>query len=179
MARAVAHALSRHSTQAFGLMGNGNAHFIDELAAAGIAFTEVRHEVATVASADAYTRVSGRIAIATATYGAGYTNTLTALAEAAQARTPMIVVAGDAPTTGVRPWDVDQEMMAAAMGVRTVSRSLDDLDATVDRAVASAQRSRRPIVLAIPYDLVTVPVVERELEQESAGIDLNDPEVIR
>lgn len=160
-------------------MGNGNAHFIDELAAAGIALTEVRHEVATVASADAYTRVSGRIAIATATYGAGYTNMLTALAEAAQARTPMLVVVGDAPTTGARPWDVDQEMMAAAMGVRTIALSLDDLDATVDRAVASAQRSRRPIVLAIPYDLATVPVVERELEPEPAGIDLNDPEVIR
>jgi len=173
--RALAHALARHSTHAFGLMGNGNAHFIDELPAAGISLTQVRHEAATVASADAYTRISGRLAIATATYGAGFTNTLTALAEAAQARTPMLVVVGDAPTTGARPWDVDQEMLAAAMGVRTITLALDDLDATVDRAVASAQRSRRPIVLAIPYDLVTAEIIE----PEPLGIDLNDPEVIR
>ncbi len=175
--RALARALARHSTQAFGLMGNGNAHLIDALPEAGISLTPVRHETATVASADAYTRVSGRLAIATTTYGAGYTNALTALAEAAQARTPMLVVAGDAPTSGSRPWDVDQEMMAAAMGVRTVQLSPDDLDETVDRAAASAWRSRRPIVLAIPYDLVNASILEPE--PEPIGIDLDDPEVIR
>lgn len=172
--RALAHALARHASQSFGLMGNGNAHFIDELAAAGIAFTSVRHEAATVASADAYSRVSQSLAIATTTYGAGFTNMLTALAEAAQARTPMLVVVGDAPTTGVRSWDIDQEMMAAALGVRTIALTLDDLDETVDRAAASALRRRRPIVLSIPYDLVATPVIEA-----ATGIDLNDPSVIR
>ena len=175
--RALAHALARHSTQAFGLMGNGNAHFIDELPAAGIALTTVRHEAATVAAADAYARVSHRLAIATTTYGPGFTNALTALAEAAQARTPLILVAGDAPTSGTRPSDVDQEMLAAAMGVRTVTLSLRDLDETVDRAVASVQRLRRPLVLAIPHDLVAAPVASGNAEPEF--IDLDDPEVMR
>ena len=177
LARALAHAVARHADRAFGLMGNGNAFFIDALASAGVALTEVRHEVAAVASADAYTRVTGRLAIATTTYGAGFTNLLTALAEAAQARTPMLVVVGDEPTTGARPWGVDQEMMAAAMGVRTIPLSPDDLDETIDRAAASARRSRKPVVLAIPYDLAEVPVVDPE--PEPVGIDLNDPAVTR
>lgn len=177
LARALAHAVARHANQAFGLMGNGNAFFIDALPEAGITLTEVRHEAAAVASADAFTRITGRIAVATATYGAGYTNMLTALAEAAQARTPMLVVVGDEPTTGRRPWGVDQEMMAAAMGVRTIALSPDDLDETVDRAASSAIRSRRPIVLAIPYDLVQAQVLDPLAEPES--IDLNDPALIR
>ncbi len=183
---ALAEALARHADQAFGLMGNGNAHLIDRFPGAGIRLTEVRHEAGTVAAADAYTRVSGRIAIATATYGAGFTNTLTALAEAAQARTPMLVVVGDAPTTGARPWDVDQEMLAAAVGVRTVALAPGRIDEQVDRAAGAALRLRRPVVLAIPYDLAAAPEPSNAESRSSgdrgsgdAGIDLSDPGVTR
>ncbi|WIM73473.1 thiamine pyrophosphate-binding protein [Corynebacterium suedekumii] len=69
-------------------MGNGNAWLIDALPTAGIAVVPVRHEAATVAAADAYGRASRRLAVATTTYGPGFTNALTPLAEAALARTP-------------------------------------------------------------------------------------------
>ena len=52
LAEALAAALLRHADHAFALMGNGNAHLIDALVKAGMPLTEVRHEVATVASAD-------------------------------------------------------------------------------------------------------------------------------
>lgn len=178
LAGALATALFRHADYAFGLMGNGNAHLIDSLTQLGMPFSEVRHEVATVASADAYARITGKLAIATATYGAGYTNTLTALAEAAQARTPLLLVVGDAPSTGLRPWDIDQEMAAAALGVRTYSVSAVDVDEIVDRAAAAALRRRCPVVIALPYDLVTaeVPAQVRTTEQH---IDLNDPRTMQ
>lgn len=179
-AQALAVALHRHSQQAFGLMGNGNAHLIDALTKVGVPVTAVRHEAATVASADAYTRISGRLAIATATYGAGFTNTLTALAEAAQARTPLLLVVGDAPTTGTRPWDIDQEMAAAALGVRTYTLNPRDVDGIVDRAASVALRHRRPIVLAIPYDVVTTPIVDAVTPETSEQhIDLDDPSTMR
>ncbi len=153
----LAAALARRATHAFALMGNGNAHLMEGLRAASLPITTVRHEAATVASADAYHRVGGGLAIASTTYGAGFTNTLTALAESAQARIPMLVVVGDAPTGGPRPWDVDQELLAAAVGVRTLTVSPEGIDALVDRAADSALRTRRPVVLAIPYDLTTAP----------------------
>ncbi len=175
----LATALARHADRSFGLMGNGNAHLIQSLSELGVPYTAVRHEAGTVAAADAYTRVSGRLAIATTTYGAGFTNTLTALAEAAQARTPMLVVVGDAPSDGPRPWDVDQEMLAAALGVRTHMLSVAGIERTVDRAVSYAQRVRRPVVIAIPYDLVTEPTVQPAVASaEPQGIDLNDPAVL-
>ncbi|QZY51709.1 thiamine pyrophosphate-binding protein [Leucobacter tenebrionis] len=185
LTHALATALAKHADHSFGLMGNGNAHLIEHLAQVGVPYTAVRHEAGTVAAADAYTRVSGRLAIATTTYGAGFTNTLTALAEAAQARTPMLVVVGDAPSAGPRPWDVDQEMLAAALGVRTHMLSVTNIERTVDRAVAYAHRVRRPVVLGIPYDLVSAPAVASQAGREgagsgsgSAGIDLNDPAVL-
>ena len=184
LARALATALAPHSGVMFGLMGNGNAHLIEQLADLGVKYVAVRHEAGTVAAADAYTRVSGRLAIATTTYGAGFTNTLTALAEAAQARTPMLVVVGDAPSTGPRPWDVDQEMLAAALGIRTHTLSVTNISRTVERAATYAQRVRRPVVLAIPYDLVTAEIAGAEApgaaapSTEAQGIDLDDPAVL-
>ena len=162
LARALAASIAGHVDDCFGLMGNGNAHLIDGLLQESVRYHAVRHEAATVASADAYYRASGRLAAATATYGAGYTNTITALAEAAQARVPVLVVVGDAPTAGLRPWDVDQRAIADAVGVPTITLSADDIAGTVDTAVNRALHERRPVVLAIPYDLVSAPVVQRE-----------------
>ena len=179
LTRALARALAEHATACFGLMGNGNAHLIEDLTAEGVSYTAVRHEAGTVAAADAYTRVSGNIAIATTTYGAGFTNTLTALAEAAQAHTPMLVVVGDAPSSGARPWDVDQEMLAAALGVRTHALSVTNIERTVERAVSYATRVRRPVVLGIPYDIVSAPAVAPVAPApKPEGIDLNDPAVL-
>ena len=180
LSQILAKTLAEYSTQAFALMGNGNAHLINELAHNGVAITTVRHEAGTVAAADAFSRVSGKLAIATATYGAGFTNTLTALAEAAQARTPMLVVVGDAPSTGPRPWDVDQEMLAAALGVRTHTLSVTNIERTVERAVAHADMMRRPVVIAVPYDIVSAPAVPEPpkpepVAAEEESIDLSDP----
>lgn len=87
--------LAKHVDHVFGVMGNGNAYFIDAIEQMmDMQFTAVRHEAAAVVSADAYYRASGQLAAATATYGAGFTNTLTALAEAVQARIPLVLVVG-------------------------------------------------------------------------------------
>lgn len=157
ISQAVAEALHRHSDHVFGLMGNGNAHLIEGFGRIGMRMTEVRHEAGAVAAADAYTRVSGKIAVATTPYGAGFSNTVTALAEAAQARTPMLVVVGDEPTTGPRPWGIDQAQLAAAVGVRTIVIDPQRLDAQVDAAVSEAWATRQPVVIAIPYDLAAAP----------------------
>lgn len=172
LTQVLASTLAPHVAHAFGLMGNGNAHFIDALCKEGVELTEVRHEAATVASADAFTRISKQLAIATTTYGAGFTNTLTALAEAAQARTPMLLVVGDEPTTGPRPWGIDQELAAAAVGVRTYVVPIDDIEHTALKAVRKTLQQRKPVVLAIPYNQVKAEV---PAEPE---ISLTDPATI-
>ncbi|GAA1659451.1 acetolactate synthase I/II/III large subunit [Citricoccus zhacaiensis] len=165
--QAVARVIRENTEVLFGLMGNGNAHLISELTSTGFPLVTVRHEAGAVAAADAYHRASGRVGVATVTYGAGFTNTLTALSEAALARIPLVLIVGDAPTTGPRYFDVDQAGMAAAAGVETVRLGADDPAAQARRAFADAASGRRPVVVAIPYDLVEVPV-----QQPAAALDL-------
>ncbi|MFX4271722.1 thiamine pyrophosphate-binding protein [Propionibacteriaceae bacterium Y1685] len=150
----VAITLARHVDHVFGVMGNGNAWFLDALERQTSAtFTALRHEAGAVVAADTHHRASGRLAAATTTYGAGFTNTLTALAEAVQAHVPLILVVGDEPTSGPRPWDVDQIALASAVGARTYTVGHADAAATTVIAVEHALTYRVPTVLAIPYDV--------------------------
>ncbi|KAA9089721.1 thiamine pyrophosphate-binding protein [Microbacterium radiodurans] len=150
----VAASLSPHIRHVFGVMGNGNAHLLDAIERGGdVTFTAMRHEAGGVVAADAHYRAGGGIAAATATYGAGFTNTLTALAEAAQARVPLVLVVGDEPTSGPRPWDVDQIALASAVGARTYTVGRADAAATTAIAIEHALSFSVPVVLAIPYDV--------------------------
>lgn len=152
----VAATLAQHIDHVFGVMGNGNAHFLDALErSTDVAFTAVRHEAGGVVAADAYHRAGGGLAAATATYGAGFTNTLTALAEAVQAHVPLVLVVGDEPTSGPRPWGVDQIALASAVGARTYTVGRTDAAATTIIAIEHALTYRVPTVLAIPYDVAT------------------------
>ncbi|MCP2032246.1 thiamine pyrophosphate-dependent acetolactate synthase large subunit-like protein [Okibacterium sp. HSC-33S16] len=159
----IADALAPSIAHAFGLMGNGNAHFIDALSETSVPYTAVRHEVAAVAAADAFYRASARLALATTTYGAGFTNTITALAESVQAGIPLVLFVGDAPTSGARPWDIDQRMLAASVGARTFSMSETDAGQVAIAAVNFALAHRTPVVLALPYDLTTADSLNDEL----------------
>jgi acetolactate synthase-1/2/3 large subunit len=153
----VALTLAHHIDHVFGVMGNGNAYVLDALErSTAVSFTAVRHEVGGVVAADAYHRASGRLAAATATYGAGFTNTLTALAEAVQAHVPLVLVVGDEPTSGPRPWDVDQIALASAVGARTYTVGRTDAAATTIIAIEHALTYRVPTVLAVPYDVASV-----------------------
>ncbi|HWI31724.1 MAG TPA: thiamine pyrophosphate-binding protein [Microbacterium sp.] len=153
----VAATLARHIDHVFGVMGNGNAYFLDALErSTGVGYTALRHEAGGVVAADAYHRAGGGLAAATATYGAGFTNTLTALAEAVQAHVPLVLVVGDEPTSGPRPWDVDQIALASAVGARTYTVGRADAAATTVIAIEHALTYRVPTVLAIPYDVAAL-----------------------
>lgn len=155
----VALTLSAHIDHVFGVMGNGNAYFLDALERqTDTTYTAVRHEAGAVVAADAHYRAGGGLAAATATYGAGFTNTLTALAEAVQAHTPLLLVVGDEPTSGPRPWGVDQIALASAVGARTYTVGRADAAATTVIAIEHALTYRVPTVLAIPYDVARVDV---------------------
>jgi thiamine pyrophosphate-dependent acetolactate synthase large subunit-like protein len=153
----VADVLAERAGHLFGLMGNGNAHLISRLTRRGFPVTSARHEAATVAMADAYHRATGSIAAATTTYGAGFTNAYTTLAEARMARIPLVLVVGDAPSTGPRPFDVDQAKAAEAAGVVTLVAGPGNAAAITHRAFDLALQSVQPVIVAIPYDLATAP----------------------
>lgn len=159
----VAQVLSSYLSDVFGVMGNGNVYFLDAAEKEGLHFTAVRHEGAAIAAADAYYRASGRLAAGTTTYGPGYTNALTALAEAVKAQIPVVLVTGDAPSSGARPWDVDQAAIAAGLGAATFTVTREAAGSITQEAVEYALARRTAVVLAIPYDLGALEAAEEEL----------------
>lgn len=154
---AVAESLGRLGVEeAFGLVGSGNFHLIDRMTRhCGIVYHASRHESAAIAMADGYARVSGKLGVCTVHQGPGVTNTLTALAEAVKARTPLLLLAGDVATMAMyQNLDVDQDAVVASVGAG-VDRIRDANTAAEDivRAVRRAENERRPIVVSIPIDV--------------------------
>lgn len=169
-------ALLPATSEVFGVMGNGNAHFLDAvMASPTLHYTAVRHEAGAIAAADAYFRASGRLAVATTTYGAGFTNALTPLAEAVQADIPLVLVVGDAPTAGMRPWDVDQIQLAKGLGATTFTVSGTRPQAVTTAAIEHALRYREPVVLAIPYDLAALEAADEDIAVSGAPQPLHEP----
>lgn len=165
----VAQVLSSYLSDVFGVMGNGNVYFLDAAEKLGLRFSPVRHEGAAIAAADAYYRTSGRLAAGTTTYGPGYTNALTALAEAVQAQIPVVLVTGDAPSSGARPQDVDQAAIAAGLGAATFTVTRDAAGSITRQAVEYALTKRTAVVIAIPYDLAALEAADEELPEPKAA----------
>lgn len=161
---------------AFGVVGGGNILAVAGLTGAGVRYISARHEGAAVAMADAYHRVTGRATVCTTSHGAGFTNALTALAEAARHGSGVLLLCGDAPLRGRRRHDVDQTALAASVGAR-VFRIVSAASAAETAAAAlRAANAGGPCVLCLPNDLVTADASETASTERSALIqaDLAD-----
>lgn len=174
----VASVVTEHSEVVFSLMGNGNAHLISALTSGGHRVVNVRHEAATVIAAEGYHLSTGRIPTASTTYGAGFSNMLTSLAEARLARVPMVIIVGAEPTTGPRAIDFDQTAVASGFHVLTLRVSTDDAAAVTRSAYTIAARDRVPVIVALPYDIIATPVSE-PIEAHGIGSLLPPSSVLR
>jgi len=141
--------------QVFGVVGSGNFVVTRALMQSGARFVAARHETAAVSMADAWARVTGEVGVATVHQGPGFTNALTALAEAAKSRTPLLLLAGDTSAAAVRSnFRVDQAAIAAAVGavperIHTAASASRD----VVRAFRRAALERRTVALMLPLDV--------------------------
>ena len=89
--------VANHVTRVFGLQGGHIQPLWHELARRGVQIVDVRHEAAAVHMAQAHAELTGRPGVAMVTAGPGVTNTVTAVANASIARTPLLVFGGCAP----------------------------------------------------------------------------------
>jgi thiamine pyrophosphate-dependent acetolactate synthase large subunit-like protein len=119
--------------------------------------------------ADAFARITGRVPAVSVHQGPGLTNLVTGLAEAAKARTPLLVLAGDTAGAAVRSnFRIDQAGLAASVGA-IVERIHSPASATADaaRAYHRARAERRPVLLNLPLDVQAAPApADSELRPE-------------
>ena len=95
----MAHCLQQEGvTKVFGQCGHTNYALIDACHKLGIEYISFRHEQQAAHAADAYYRVSHKLAVLNVHLSPGLTNALTGVATAAADSTPMIVITGNTPS---------------------------------------------------------------------------------
>jgi len=174
----IAHCLQKEGvTKVFGQCGHTNYGLIDSCDRLGIEYVSFRHEQQAVHAADAYYRVSGKLAVVNVHLSPGLTNALTGVATAAADGTPMVVFSGNTPAYhNAREAHQQIRLHAdASQGdmFRPVCKRVwrvDDaklLPDVVPRALNLAQTGRSGAVLIdVPMDVFSEPV-EAEVETSS------------
>ena len=150
--RAVASAGVGH---AFGVVGSGNFHMTNALINAGVGFTQTRHEMGAACAADAYSRLTGRVAVVSVHQGGGYLNSLTGVLEGVKAHSRVLVLAGAvARGDAGSNFALDQVRAFEAVGGLAI-RVQSARDAVKDAvsAVAAAATRRIPVLLDVPVDI--------------------------
>lgn len=85
-------------TKVFGQCGHTNYALIDACHRLGIEYVSFRHEQMAAHAADAYYRLSHKLAVLNVHLSPGLTNALTGVATAAADSTPMLVITGNTPS---------------------------------------------------------------------------------
>jgi acetolactate synthase I/II/III large subunit len=145
-------------SEIFTLVGDHLNDVLAEAAAAGLRIVDMRHESGVTHAADAWARLHRKPAVALVTGGPGHTNSITGIATANLAGSPVIAVSGSRATTmadrqGFQ--DIDQVSMTRPI----VKWAAEPPNATqipfyLRRAWSEANSGRRGAVhLTIPVDL--------------------------
>jgi len=137
----------------FTVMGDGNLDFLDALARRGVRLVHARHEQGAVAMADGYARASGTPGVCSVTHGAGLTQTATSLHTARAYGSPVLLLAGDAPTAGpARTGAFDQ--LAFGRLIAGAAWTLQSPGGAAAALAAVGERLRDgPAVLNLPTDV--------------------------
>ncbi|MBV8110986.1 MAG: thiamine pyrophosphate-binding protein, partial [Hyphomicrobiales bacterium] len=94
----VARALKAEGIKAVFMLPSGHTmDMINGCVDEGISIIDVRHEQAAAHAADAWTRLTGVPGCAIVAAGPGVTDTVTGVANAWRAQTPMLVIGGQGP----------------------------------------------------------------------------------
>ncbi|MBZ5728627.1 MAG: thiamine pyrophosphate-binding protein [Acidobacteriia bacterium] len=143
----------------FTLVGDHLNEVLREAARAGMRIVDMRHESGVTHAADAWARIHRKPALALVTGGPGHTNSLTGIATAHLAGSPLIAVSGSRPNTLAHRQafqDIDQVAMARPV----VKWAAEPPDAAqipwyLERAYAIANSGRRGAVhLTIPVNVL-------------------------
>jgi acetolactate synthase-1/2/3 large subunit len=151
---------------AFGLHGGHLDSLLRGCRRAGIRLVDTRHEAAAVNAADGYARVTGRVGLALATAGAGFSNAIAGLGPPYVDRSPVLLITSspplrDAETNALQGF-VDQVAMAVPVAKWahrvTVGEEIPRLIGLALRTALAGPPG--PVVLDIPVDVLFTPVDE-------------------
>jgi len=158
----------------FTLCGGHISPILTGCKARGIRVIDTRHEATAVFAADAVARLTGQPGVAAVTAGPGLTNTITAVKNAQIAQSPVLLLAGAAPTLlkgrGALQ-DIDQlALIRPHVKWATTARRVTDLVPALERALREAQNGvPGPVFVECPIDLLYDEATVRRLYDAGSG----------
>ncbi len=144
----------------FGFMGEDTAALTTELALLGLPYYACRHESAAVGMADGHSWATGRLGICMVTRGPGLLNAVNAARTAVRGGRRVLLVAGDAVSTGDWTHDykyIDQAPVARSVGLAYFSAASAEAVIPALGEAAAEARTGRPAMLAIAADVLNGP----------------------
>jgi acetolactate synthase-1/2/3 large subunit len=146
-------------TAIYTLCGGHIAPIYDGCMTHGIDIIDFRHEQAAAHAADAHARLTRGIGVCVVTAGPGVTDAVTGVANAYQARSPLLLIGGAAPLA-TRGMGALQEMPQTEM-FRTFTKASFTIERTEDipERLADAYRTALtgrpgPVFVEIPFDVL-------------------------
>lgn len=170
----------------FTLVGDHLNEVLAVAAQEGLDILDMRHESGVTHAADAWARITRQPALSLVTGGPGHTNSLTGIATASLAASPLITVSGARATTVADRQafqDINQLDMARPV-VKWAAQppSAAQIPFYLGRAYAEANSGRKgPVHLTIPVDLFTgkaetpaaVPMMPADLQPQPSSRDVD------
>jgi acetolactate synthase-1/2/3 large subunit len=160
------------TTAVFGMMGDANMYWMNELDKLGVRQFEVRHEGGGLAMADGWARTDGNPGVCTTTSGPGVAQLATTLLVAARARTPMVAFVGEAPMgddSYVQRLDQKRFAEACEAGFVHLTKA-DTAYEAVQTAFYRARTESRPIMLSAPMNIQQQAFDDDEEYEPSASL---------
>ncbi len=156
---------ARGVDRVFGLQGGHIQPIWDWLPRLGIRIIDVRDEGAAVHMAHAHAELTGGLGVAMATAGPGVTNTVTAIANAALARAPVLLIGGctTRPQANMGPLqdiphvDILRPVTRLSRTARVPEQVVRELDEAVARAMGDLGEPG-PVYVEIPTDVLRLRV---------------------
>ena len=139
----------------FGVMGDANmCHIATLIQTEGVRYVSSVDEGGAVSMADGFSRLSGKVGVASITHGPAVTNAITAMVEAVRAGSRLLVISADTPGERNHWQRLNLEHVAALTGadywrVLQTEFIADDIAMVLARVAATG----RPLLLDVPIDL--------------------------
>lgn len=171
----------------FGLVGGHIYTLFDGCVDVGIRVIDVRHEAAAAHMAEGLALVTGRPGVAVVTAGPGFTNSLTGVANATVANSPMILISGHSPLGGFDTGTLqDLNQIDIIRPLTKLSRTIYQTERIPDYMAMAFRHTQAgrpgPVYLEIPVDVFNRRVDETKValpaKYRSEARPAGDPEAI-
>lgn len=158
-------------SQCFCVAGGASAFLLETLQKSAMPYICNYHEQACAMSAEGYARITNSPALVLVTNGPGISNAITGIAGAYQASIPMIVIAGQCPTSqivsasranlrqfGVQELPIVDMMRSITKKAIVLDKSMD-IQAEIDNALFEASHGRKgPVYIEVPLDIQSMSI---------------------